>query len=79
MKKILLTALIACGTIAGAYAGHFGPRHAPPPKPHHVKPAPKPHNVKPAAPKPHNVKPAPQKPHNVKPAPPKPAPKPGRR
>ena len=55
MKKIILTALIVCGTITAAFAGHFGPRHHQPPKrhqPHHVKhevrPAPK-HNVKPPA------------------------------
>ncbi len=69
MKKILLTAVIACGTIVGAYAGYYGHRPAPP-KPHHVKPAPpRPHHVKPAPPKPHYVKPAPPKPHHVKPAP----------
>ena len=50
MKKILLTAFIACGTIVGAYAGYYGHRPAPP-KPHHVKPAPQqPHHTKPVLP-----------------------------
>ena len=66
MKKIVLTAAIICGTVATAFAGHFGPRPEPP---RHHKPAPPPKHapvvVKPApkAPPKGPAKPA-AKPHN---------------
>ena len=54
MKKIILTAAIICGTVATAFAGHFGPRPEPP---RHHKPAV--HHHRPAKPV---VKPAPKAP-----------------